>query len=115
MDTSLPKITLPELTSDQKQGLQDYWSVYETYREDVTVQLAEMARNHPEFKAILQNPSAQPTQEQQARNLDIQRNAILHQDWEPYLTNLQQQGMNYAYGGLSFRAWFELLGAFRKY
>src|SRR4030095_9071840 len=36
-------------------------------------------------------------------------------DWAPYLTNLQQQGMNYARSGLSFRAWFELIAAFRRY
>lgn len=115
MNGSLPKITSPNLSPEEKQGLQDYWKVYEVHREELTAEIAKMASSHPEFKHILQNPSAQPTDEQQARNLEIQRNAILHQDWEPYLTNLQQQGMNYARTGLSFRAWFELIGAFRKY
>ena len=115
MNSSLPKISSPTLTPEEKQGLQDYWKVYELHREEVTAQLAVMAASHPEFKFILQNAPAPPTEEQQARNLEIQRNAILYQDWDPYLTNLQQQGMNYARGGLSFRAWFELIAAFRKY
>ncbi len=114
MDASLPKVVIPQLDPEEKQGLQDYWKVYEAHRDEVTAQIAEMALKHPEFKFILQNPSAQPTEEQRARNLEIQRNAILHQDWEPYLTNLQQQGMNYARGGLSFHAWFELIAAFRR-
>jgi PAS domain S-box-containing protein len=115
MDASLPKITPLQLSPEEQQGLQDYWTVYEAHRKEVTAQITEMARKHPEFKFILENPSTQPTEEQRARNLEIQRNAILYQDWEPYLTNLQQQGMNYARGGLSFRAWFELIAAFRKY
>jgi len=114
MDASLPKVTIPQLSPEEKQGLQDYWAVYEVHRREVTAQLEEMALNHPEFKFIMQNPAALPTEEQRARNVEIQKNAILHQDWEPYLTNLQQQGMGYARGGLSFRAWFELIAVFRR-
>jgi PAS domain S-box-containing protein len=115
MNESLPKVTIPELTPEQKQGLQDYWIVYESNRKAVTAQLLEMASQHPEFKFILQNPAAQPTPDQQARNFEIQRNAVLHQEWRPYLASLQEQGMSYARSGLSFRAWFELVAAFRKY
>ena len=115
MDASLPKVTIPQLKPEERQGLQDYWTVYEAHRDEVNAQIAEMAVNHPEFKFIVQNPSARPTEEEAARSLEIQRNAVLHQDWEPYLLNLQQQGMNYARGGLSFRAWFELIGAFRRF
>src|SRR5262245_37443211 len=114
MGASLPKATIPQLNPEEQQGLQDYWTVYEAHREEISAQIADMALKHPEFRTILQNPSAQPTAEQQARNMEIQRNAILHQDWEPYLTNLQQQGMNYARAGLSFRAWFEIISAFRR-
>ena len=114
MDASLPKVTIPQLSPKEKQGLQDYWTVYEAYWKEVTAQLEEMALKHQEFKFIMQNPAARPTEEQRARNLEFQQNAILHQDWEPYLTNLQQQGMNYARGGLSFRAWFELISVFRR-
>jgi PAS domain S-box-containing protein len=115
MNVSLPKITIPNLTPDEKQGLKDYWRVYEIHREEITAQLAEMAIHHPEFKLILQNTAAQPTPEEQARNRDIQKNAIFQDDWEPYLKNLQRQGMGYAQSGLSFHAWFELVDAFRKY
>ena len=114
MTLSFPKITSPELTPEEKQGLQDYWNVYEAHREEINVEVAKIANSHPEFKSLMQNPAAQPTEEQRARSLEIQRNAILYQDWAPYLTNLQQQGMTYAQGGISFRAWFDLINAFRK-
>jgi PAS domain S-box-containing protein len=115
MDASSPKITFPELTPEEKEGLQDYWNVYEAHREEITAQFLQMASQHPEFKEILQDPASQPTPEEQAKSRDLQRNAIFHNDWEPYLKNLQRQGMGYAQAGLSFHAWFEIIGAFRKY
>jgi PAS domain S-box-containing protein len=115
MNSSLPKITIPNFTPEEKQGLQDYWNLYEKHREEVNAQLVEMATHHPEFKFILQNAAAQPTPEEQARNREIQKNAIFQDDWEPYLKNLQRQGMGYAQAGLSFHAWFEIVDAFRKY
>lgn len=115
MNASFPKITIPDLSSEEKQGLQDYWNVYETHREEITTKLQEMASQHAEFKFILQNTSSQATAEQQARSREFQRNAVLFGDWEPYLKNLQSQGMFYAQAGLSFHAWFEIVAAFRTY
>ncbi len=114
MNASLPKVAIPELTPEEKQGLQDYWNVYEAHREEITVEITKMANSHPEFKSVMQAATAQMTPEQRARNLEIQRHAILSQEWEPYLTTLQQEGMNYARGGISFRAWFDLINTFRK-
>ena len=93
VNPSLPKIIIPKLTSEEKQGLQDYWNLYEKHREEINSQLVEMAIHHPEFRFILQNTTAQPTPEEQARNREIQKNAIFQDDWEPYLQNLQRQGM----------------------
>src|SRR5688500_12235431 len=97
----LPKITIPELTPEEIEGLQDYWNAYEAHREEITAQILQMASQHPEFKAILQNPASQPTPEQQARSRELQWNAVFRDDWEPYLKNLQRQGMGYAQAGLS--------------
>lgn len=115
MNTSLPKVTIPNLSPDEKQGLRDYWSAYEAHREEITAKLQEMASQHAEFKYILQSTSSQTAAEQQARSRELQRGAVLDGDWEPYLKNLQAQGMGYARAGLSFHAWFEIVAAFRKY
>src|SRR5215216_1994357 len=112
---SLPKLTIPNFTPEEKQGLHDYWNLYEKHREEINAQLIEMATHHPEFKFILQNSAPQPNSEDQVRNRELQKNAIFQDDWEPYLANLQRQGMGYAQAGLSFHAWFEIVDAFRKY
>jgi PAS domain S-box-containing protein len=112
---SLPKLTIPNFTPEEKKGLQDYWNLYEKHREEINAQLVEMTAHHPEFKFILQNAATQPTPEEQSRNREIQKNAIFQDEWEPYLKNLQRQGMGYAQAGLSFHAWFEIVDSFRKY
>jgi PAS domain S-box-containing protein len=115
MNASLPNIPSPHFTPEEKQGLQDYWNLYEKYRDEINAQLVEMAAQHAEFRFILQNTAVQPTSEDQTRNREIQKNAIFQDEWEPYLKNLQRQGMGYAQAGLSFHAWFEIVDAFRKY
>ena len=109
-----PGIILPKLTQEERHGLRDFWHVHEAHLAEINASIMEMASQHPELKIILQNQSAKPTAEQQAEALAIQRNAVLHNDWEPYLKNLQQQGMMYARAGISLRVWYELIAAYRK-
>ncbi|HEX6270918.1 MAG TPA: PAS domain S-box protein [Anaerolineales bacterium] len=114
MNISLQRFNIPRLTSDEKEGLQNYWNIYEAHREEITAQLMELASQHPEFRHIMQNATSRPSAEQQAASRELQRNAIFDDDWEPYLENLQIQGMGYAKTSLSFHAWFELIRALRK-
>ncbi|HUH97981.1 MAG TPA: PAS domain S-box protein [Anaerolineales bacterium] len=69
-----------------------------------------LARRHPEFKTILPHSASGPPADDEA-----QRRAIFHGEWQPYIRSLQTRGIQYAQAGLSFLAWFEIAGAFRKY
>lgn len=109
------KITSPNLTTEERQALQDYWTIYEQHREDVTGKLIRMASEHVEFRFILQDTAFQRTPEEQEQAIERQRRAIFRDEWKPYLENLYTQGIQYAQAGLSFRAWFELISAFRKF
>ncbi len=110
-----PKSVAPSLTPEELKGLQDYWNVLEAHRDEVSRQLLHMAEGSPEFKSVLENSSLQQTPEQQQAGVERQRRAIFHNEWEPYLENLRQQGTHYAQAGLSFHAWFEIISSFRKY
>ena len=112
---SASQILIPELTSDELQGLKDYWKVYEIHRDDITTALMGMAGDHPEFKVILQNQTYRQTEAERNTGIELQQRAIFEGEWEPYLKNLRIQGMLYAQTGLSFQAWFEIVGAFRRY
>jgi PAS domain S-box-containing protein len=117
MDTSPhpPKSVPPLLTEEESKGLQDYWTVYEQHRDEVRTELIHMAGKHPEFMFIMQNASLQQSAEEQEAGIESQRRAIYHNEWEPYLNNLREQGIRYAEMGLSFHAWLEMISAFRKF
>ncbi len=77
-----PKVTSPDLTPEEKKGLQDYWRIYEAHRPEITDQLLQMAREHEEFKLILQNAPPRSA-EQENQGIELQRRAIYNGDWEP--------------------------------
>lgn len=108
------QIVTPNLSDEERQGLQEYWRIYEAHRQEIAADLAREAAALPALKTLLENSSLQPSAEQQQANLERQRRAIYENDWEPYLESLWQQGKSYAKAGLSFRVWFEIVGLFRK-
>jgi len=116
MNTSIPssKIVIPLPTPEELKEIQDYWEVYEAHRQEISAELIRRAEEIPEFGFILQNSALQPSPEQRQANLERQRRAIYQNEWEPYLENLWSQGKQYAEAGLSFQAWFKLVGVFRK-
>ena len=116
MDTtdSAKKARVPKLQPQQVEGLRDFWKVYESHRPEITEHLLQMANEHSEFKFILQNAQIQGGAERQDANLELHR-AIYQGEWEPYLDSLRSQGTHYARAGLSFKAWIEIVTAFRKH
>jgi PAS domain S-box-containing protein len=112
MPDNLTSTSPRALSPDEQRGLVDYWKVYETHQAEVRLGLVKRMEQHPEFHAILQE-AGQLSEEQQARSLELQRRAVYNGDWAPYLDSLKAQGRHYAQAGLSFHAWFEVVGAFR--
>jgi hypothetical protein len=45
----------------------------------------------------------------------LQKDAILNDNWEPYINNQIEQGIIYARMGLDFRSWYEVVALFRNY
>ena len=109
------KLLTPQLSPAEQKGLQDYWSILEAHRPEITAHLLQMAYDSPEFKPILENSALQQTPEELQAGIERERRAIFQNEWEPYLENLRMQGIRYAEAGLAFHVWFEVVGAFRKY
>ena len=108
------RIFLPQLGSEERTGLRDYWDVYEEHREKVDAELMQIAMQIPGFKSLTENPAFQQTPEQRQLDRERQRRAIYQDEWEPYVENLWLQGSQYAQAGIPFRNWFELVSAFRR-
>ncbi|MEW6402799.1 MAG: PAS domain S-box protein [Chloroflexota bacterium] len=113
-DTLNSRTRIPQFTPAEQKGLEDYWAVYEKHQDRLNAELLHALSGNREFDFILNDAARQPTTEQRFANTERQRRAFLHGEWQPYLDNLQEQGMVYARAGLSFHAWFELVGALRS-
>jgi PAS domain S-box-containing protein len=114
MDTSPAtfKFNPPTLSAQQSAGLQDYWKIYEQHRDEVDAELWRLITSIPQFKAILGDRDL--TSPEQQDNIERQRRAIYHNDWEPFLSGLWEQGQLYAMLELNFKTWLEIISVFRQ-
>jgi rsbT co-antagonist protein RsbR len=51
---------------------------------------------------------------QNQQSLDCQRQAIVDNDWGPYLEDTRAQGTRYARAGVSFVAWYDIIAIYRE-
>jgi len=114
IEASPPKFSIPSLTSDELEGLKDYWKVYEVHREEMVAESLRMARERPEFKFVFRNGSSLLIEAEQNAIVESQHRAIFNGEWEPFLKDLRREGVLYAQAGLSFQAWSEVIGASRR-
>jgi PAS domain S-box-containing protein len=108
-----PSGTAPPLSDSERRGLRDFWSVYERHYDEIRDRLMADLASHSEIGALMRSVTAEQREEDDRRSRELSRRAVLEGEWEPFLENLRAQGPLYAEGGLSFRTWFNILGAFR--
>ena len=104
----------PELAPDQRAAMREFFEVYEAHYEEVSEALLAWATRHPELAPLLRAVPPEEMDGQRRRSRELMREAAVEGQWEPYLAHLRSEGIRYAQAGLSFRAWFELVGGFRR-
>jgi rsbT co-antagonist protein RsbR len=112
MADSIP--TRMRLTAQDKQALLEYWRFYEPIAGEINKELQRSLLELPEWAPLIR--AITPAQEaaQQARSLAAQRAAIVDGNWAPYLQDLHTQGAQYARMGVSFVAWYDIIGIYRE-
>src|SRR5438132_13951609 len=108
MADSIP--TRMRLTSADKQALLDYWRFYEPIADDINKELQQSLLELPEWAPVMRAMTPEQNAQQQAHSLALQRGAIVDGNWAPYLQDLNTQGATYARMGISFVAWYDIIG-----
>ena len=106
-------LSLHPQPADQR-ALKDYWAVYEDHFDDIQAGIVRELSGDPDFAAILKMTPPDVQEQNSQKSRTMMRRAIVDGDWEPYWADMRQQGAVYAKMGLSFRAWFKAVGAFRN-
>jgi anti-anti-sigma factor len=105
-------IPTPSLDDETVASLKEFWAFYEPMAAEVSEELRKSA-NLGEF-ADMARATPDPEQlAQQARSTALQRAAIVDGQWGPYLADLTQQGVAFARMGITFPAWFQIIGIYR--
>jgi rsbT co-antagonist protein RsbR len=103
----------PDLTETERQGLADFWQVYDAHYEEITQESMQALATDPDFGPLIQSMSAETLQEQNRRSRELLRPAMEDGEWSAYFADLHEQGAGYARGGLSFVSWFRALSVVR--
>ena len=103
----------PDLTSADRQGLQDLWKVYGAHYDEINEESKAALAHDPEFGPLMQSIPQEVLEQQSRRSQELLRRALLEGDWDPYLADLLEQGAGYARMGLSFVSWFRALSVVR--
>ena len=101
------------LSDSEKSAMRAYWNFYEPLATSISQELRAELLRHPFWAAIMRSLTPTQMDTQDARSRELQRAAILADDWQPYLDELYAQGEQYAKMGVSFFAWYEILAMYR--
>lgn len=104
---------MPALTPEERQSLREFHEVQERYHADVQAATMAAALAHPEFGPLVRSMPAAQLEELDLRSRKLLRDALMEDNWEPYVKDARAQGATYARMGIRFTDWFDLVGSFQ--
>ncbi|MBK5214989.1 MAG: PAS domain-containing protein [Flavobacteriaceae bacterium] len=119
MKSTTPKETIknliPALSEKEKQEIQAYYTVYEKYADDFSEKATEDLKDHPVFGKIVRDIPKDISAARNKLSRDLQKDAIINDNWQPYIDYQIGQGITYAKMGLDFKSWYEVIALVRNY
>ena len=106
---------MPVLSEKQRQDIIVYRKLAEPYTEEFNLRFKRDFIDHPIFGPFLKSIPESVMKEMNAASRKLEEEAIYKNNWEPYIKNLIQQGVQYVHMGLDLRAWYEVLSLVREY
>lgn len=102
------------LRARDKENMRAYWAFYEPHYATINEELVTALRDDPVWKPIIEAMTPEIREAQNKRSLELQRAAIMHDQWDAYLADSRMQGAMYAKMGIPFSAWFDILALYRE-
>ena len=102
------------LTAEDKAVMADYWAFFEPIAEAVNAELRESLLALPEWAPLIRSMPETQMALQNKASLERQRQAIVENNWGPYLEDTRAQGTQYARSGVSFVAWYDIIAIYRE-
>jgi len=99
---------IPVLTEKQKQEIILFHQVYEKYENIFSRKKTDHLKGHPVFGKLSSNIPKEVSQNNDRLSFALQHDAIIHNNWKPYIEYHVKKGIGYAKMGIDFKSWFDL-------
>lgn len=109
------KKLIPVLSKKEKQEIFAYYTVYEKYEEEFSKKATEDLKNHPIFGELIRVIPKEVSEARNKLSRELQKDAIINDNWQPYIEYQIEQGITYAKMGLDFKSWYEVVSLVRNY
>ena len=106
---------VPVLSEQEKREILAYYTVYEKYADEFTKEATEELRDHPVFGRLIRDIPEEVSAENNRVSRQLQKDAIVNNNWQPYVEYQVAQGITYARMGLDFKSWYEVIALMRHY
>src|SRR5439155_14656887 len=104
---------VPAFAVERRAGLLDLWAVYEREIERHPETAVEVALRQPELAGVAQSQAAGQVIEQARRSRAALRQALVDDDWGPYIEQTRLLGARCAQVGLGYAAWASVVRVFQ--
>lgn len=106
---------IPFLLEKEKYETILYYSVYEKYAKEIHELVARQLRDHRVFREFSTKNPGEYLERNNTLSLGFQKEAILNENWMPFIRHQYDKGAEYAREGVDFKLWAELLLLMRGY
>jgi len=109
------KNLVPVLSKGEKQEIVSYYRAYEKHEAEITELATEELKDHPVFGKLIRDIPKDVAEAQNKISQQLQKDAIMNNNWQPFIEFQLIQGSTYAKMGLDFKTWYEVIVLARKY
>jgi len=102
---TMKKLT-PVLSEKEKQEIFAYYTVYEKSEEEFSKKTTEDLKDNPIFGELIRDIPKEVSATRNKLSRELQKDAIMNDNWQPYIEYQIEQGIMYAKMGLDFKSWF---------
>jgi signal transduction histidine kinase len=106
---------VPVFTDAERRELILYYRVLEKYRDEITAPALKKLEKHPVFGKLIRETPPEVAEATRLKSNQLQHDAIINNNWHPYIKYQFQQGGVYAKMGLDFKSWYDMVGLAREY
>ena len=106
---------IPALSIKEKQDILGYFAVYDKYADAFSEKATEDLKDHPVFGKLIREIPKEISDARNKLSKDLQKDAIINNNWFPYIEYQIEQGITYAKMGLDFKSWYEVIAIVRTY